>query len=174
MDPATLNHLIDEWGIAEAHGALCQEFDIHYPSQLEVFDDALLDLYRDVLKLINHYFYDQGDGREILARVYKSANAAAIAFYRKEIQTPQEIANALPSHSEVLAVRFICPYGRAYGSIAGNLAAMRQAHLLQVPAPGPNNDVSLSYPTANTYTSITNNIAGKTELQRSPTQRPNA
>lgn len=31
-----------------------QEFDIHHPSKLEVFDDALLDLYRDVLKLINH------------------------------------------------------------------------------------------------------------------------
>lgn len=141
------------------------EFDIHNPSELEVFDDALLDLYRDVLKLINHYFYNQGNGRDIVARVHKSVNAAALAFYNKEIQTPQEIANALPSHSEVLAVRFMCPHKNAYGSIAGALAAMGQAHLLQVPATGPINDVGLSYPTANTYTSIAKTIAGKTEAR---------
>lgn len=141
------------------------EFDIHNPSELEVFDDALLDLYRDVLKLINHYFYNQGDGRDIVASVNESVNAAAIAFYTKEIQTPQEIANALPSHSEVLAVRFICLHKCTYGSIAGALAAMGQAHLLQVPATGPINQVDFSSSTVNTYTSIAKAIAGKTKAR---------
>ncbi|KAK2594633.1 hypothetical protein QQS21_007670 [Conoideocrella luteorostrata] len=52
-----------------------------------------------------------------------------LKYRRRVLETNSTVA--LPSHEEVLASRFLQPYGSVNGSLASCLAALRRADLLQ-------------------------------------------
>ncbi|KAH7134790.1 hypothetical protein B0J13DRAFT_528897 [Dactylonectria estremocensis] len=129
------------WGYDDALGLLEEEFALHGLESTEGWETAdhdtpLLHLYKQVRNLIeNHYIAPLEDNFE--THVYKAVEDTAKAVARSELKTAQQIDDALPSHAEVLAIRFIDPCEPVASDICLRLMGIGQAHLLQITAIRP-------------------------------------
>ncbi|KAF7542552.1 hypothetical protein G7Z17_g11473 [Cylindrodendrum hubeiense] len=142
--PCSGDFVEEEWDQKQAYRALRHEFNLHglsddWHSESTDTDNPLGNLFNEVMRLINGCgpycgpYYGSG----LIVQVSNSVKEAAIAFYDGKITTREEIADMLPSHAKILAVRFFNPYKQANASICRFLVAMGQAHLLQITALGP-------------------------------------
>ncbi|KAH6871774.1 hypothetical protein B0T10DRAFT_590530 [Thelonectria olida] len=101
----------------------------------------LYDLYDNVLKQLEFHFKSNQQGKALSEAAWvknarNNLKDACIAHYKgvwvgKETDKRDPTSSA-PTHSVVLALRYASPTGNVHGAIAGYLASLGLAHLMQI------------------------------------------
>ncbi|KAH6997096.1 hypothetical protein EDB80DRAFT_688466 [Ilyonectria destructans] len=124
------------WGYEDACTILMWEimlnFRDHARSNTIDENDQITRLYGEVHTIIYNHFNGPEQAESIVHRVKNTLLQATIDRRDKRLVSTQQIKDAIPTRVEILATRFISPFSKISGSIAGYLGALRCSYYLDI------------------------------------------
>ncbi|KAK7419583.1 hypothetical protein QQZ08_010796 [Neonectria magnoliae] len=96
--------------------------------------NPFFNLFNQVHDVINNHLNGPKEDESVVTGVKKHLRDTITDLYNHHFRTFQEVADALPSHSIILATRFINPFSGAIASITRYLGILSHSHLLQIQA----------------------------------------
>ncbi|KAK7403700.1 hypothetical protein QQX98_010544 [Neonectria punicea] len=165
----------ERWDYEDAYSALVNEFALHGLTEpgTAVVDrsNPFFNLFNQVHDVINNHFNGPKEDESVVTGVKELLRDMVTDLYNQRFRTTQEVADALPSHSIILATRFINPFSGAIASITRYLAVLGHSHLLQIQAAAPTVSGSLHSITAPSAAAAADKIHSLTQDLKAATER---